>query len=162
MKNTIKRKPESGFTLLELLISITMLSFVFVAAASYITTTMRLTQLNQHTVMAIHYAEDLQEWINAEQATNWDTLVDKASADGLVYCFNNRLTYDSSWPTQTGSCTNYQGMSDIPPQIFKREVTLKKFGTPPTRVQSTVRVSWKELGKTHENITERVYSLYQQ
>jgi hypothetical protein len=146
-----------------------MLSFVFVAAASYITTTLRLSQLNQHTVMAIHYAEELQEWISTEQEDNWEQFTTRAATPpGYAYCFNNQITYSafgSSWPAQE-SCdqTNldYQGIQGTQPTIFNRELTLQQYGSPPTRVQSTVRVYWRELGEEHEIVSERVYSLFQQ
>lgn len=165
MKNKIKNISYQGFTLLEILISVAILGFVFIAAASYITTTLRITQQNNHTVMALHHAEALQEWVNAEQEADWDAFVQKAdpSEDGKSYCFNNRLTHDSTWPT-AGSCSDsdYQGITDIPPNIFNRELTLQSFGSPATRVRTKITVSWKELGKEEQIILERVYSLYQQ
>lgn len=165
----LKKQLNHGFTLLELLISISMLSFVFVAAASYITTTLRLSQLNQHTVMAIHYAEELQEWISTEQEDSWEQITARAaSSPGYTYCFNEQITYSifgSSWPPRE-SCDqttlDYHGIQGTQPTIFNRELTLEHYGSPPTRVQSTVRVSWRELGKEHEIISERVYSLFQQ
>jgi prepilin-type N-terminal cleavage/methylation domain-containing protein len=158
LKNLCKN---NGFTLLEILISISLLSVIFVAAVSYVTTTLRLAQVNQHYIMAIHYNEEVLEWLDVEQETNWDDFIDKIdnASQTSTYCFNNKLLYGNNWPTK-GSCADFNGITGISPAIFKRELTMTKYGSPATRVKATITTSWKELGKNYEITHNRIFSLY--
>lgn len=167
MKKQSRLNKKDGFTLIEILISTALLSFVFVAAVSFVSTTLRFTQLNKHTIMATHYAEALQEWIDIEQESDWEQFTTRSSSVGTIYCFNERLQHSifvsPNWPN--GECKNrkqdFQGIDGVDPAIFNREVTLTSSGTPVTRVQSVVRVFWNELGREREVTFVRIYSLYQ-
>lgn len=62
---------KSGFSLVEVLVFVTIFSLFFVIAATVVTTTLRITKENQNKIRATHYAEELKEWLTSEKEINW-------------------------------------------------------------------------------------------
>lgn len=60
-----------GFSLVEVLIFVTIFSLFFIIAATVITTTLRITKENQNKIKATHLAEELKEWLTSEKEINW-------------------------------------------------------------------------------------------
>lgn len=150
-----------GFTLVEIIISVALLSYVFVAAASYVSTTMRLTRVNQHLLIANRHAENLLEWTQSQKEKDWDAFVNQASGPtSSTYCFNTVLDRNTTWPTPSACNGQYNGIQGLPPEIFDREVVLTTIGTPVTSIHAEVTVKWYESGKFHSTKQTKSFSLY--
>lgn len=155
---SITKKSCHGFSLIEVLVFVAILSLFFVLAVAIVTTSIRTMQSSTHKLLATRYAQELIHWLQTEKELNWnDFATSRASSAGITYCFNQPLaTTWSVTPFDAGPCTTdytsyyYKGIVDIDPQIYNREVSLKSYanpvGAPPSRVDVSVIVSWQELG----------------
>ena len=135
-------KIKLGFSLIEVLVFVTILSLFFVAAMAIATYSLRNMKINQHKILASHYTEEGLEWVRSEKEDDWGQFTDRgATGTGITYCL-----IGLNWSTATECGTNFE--LGIPP-IFKREVNLiNQVGNPVTEVNVTMAVSWIEGGTT--------------
>ncbi len=135
-----KLKIARGFSLIEVLVFVTILSLFFVAASSVSIVSLRNLKSNENKILATRYAEELVDWLSGEKEDDWNIFYNKSSNAGTVYCFNNLVI---TWPA-SGACASY-GLS----AFFKREATLKRglIGSDP-KIDVTVDVSWSEASQT--------------
>jgi type II secretory pathway pseudopilin PulG len=133
----MKRKLE-GFTLLEILIFVTLISLVFVAISFLATYSLTATRVAQQKVIATHYAEELQEWMRGEKEVDWKAFLAKSSTPGgTIYCVNSIPTSISA--LTAGGCGSAYDLASQ----YKREVTLTGNSTD-TQVSVSIVVEWKE------------------
>lgn len=149
----------SGFSLIEVMLFATILSIVFVIAAAYVVNLLRVMKINEHRILATFYAEELREWLKSEREADWDAFAEKATPEGVTYCFNSNLEINDTIASigtnappakfvsvNQASC-GYTGIGGQNPAIFKREVKLTKENkTPPTWVNAEITVMWMENG----------------
>ncbi|CAN5206386.1 hypothetical protein BH09PAT2_BH09PAT2_09450 [soil metagenome] len=134
-----KKANQKGFSLLEVLVFITILNIVFVAAISLIIGSLYRMQINIHKQHATFYAEELKEWLNSEREVDWIGLQAKT---GNTYCVNTQLNLQSTFSNfTTGTCT-YSGIGSNNPRIFRRQLTLTQ--TSSTQIAANIDVSWNE------------------
>jgi len=141
---------KKSFSLIEVLVFITILSVFLVISAAIITISMRQNMLKVNMLKATHYNEQLLEWIRSEKETEWSTFA--SNAGNATYCFNS----DSfSWGND---CTIMLG------DIYKRYadfVTTLVHGTP-TQVVVTVRTEWQEAGNTYSTKLHTLFTLWEE
>ncbi len=133
---------KSGFTLIEVLVFVTIMSIILIAAVALTATSINQLKTQQYKILATHFAESLFEWLEAQKELDWQDFVSKATQNGKVYCFNDLNISD--WPGTSGSCSDYSlGANEMfnGKQIFKREVKLTKIGED---VKAAVTVTWKD------------------
>jgi len=134
---------KNGFSLMEVLIFVSILGLFFVAAASVTTYLISTLKSNEYKTIASHYAEEALEWIRSQKEGDWAEFVtkDTSAGGGTSYCLK---TLDA-WPAE-GSCSPADVFGN--PTIFKREAIIKKIATTPiTQVDIQVTVSWQERGR---------------
>lgn len=134
---------KNGFTLIEVVIFVAILSMFFVTGMAISTYSLRVMKTNESKIKATLYAEQLFNWIKVQKEIDWSDFVSmytESDADGKTYCFNNTTI---SWPVPNtpGSCASFSLASQ-----FKREVVLKNKGTPPNQVNVDIAVQWNEPG----------------
>lgn len=133
-----------GFSLVEVLIFISILAVFFVVAASVATYSLRVMQSNESRLLATRYAEELVEWLRGEKEQDWNQFNNKASnSPGTAWCFNADTI--SNFPGSSGSCA----ASDFSlgnPDRFKRNVVLIQDST--GGVRTNITVSWQEGSST--------------
>jgi len=130
----------SSFSLIEVLIFITILSIFFVAAASVTIGVLRDIKINEHKILATRYASELTEWLSGEKEKGWDEFTSENHfSDGESVCFDD-LSSNLGWDK---SC-NLIG------SIFTRRAVFDKkpASYPFNEVDVNVFVTWDELGKT--------------
>lgn len=149
MKNKI------GFSLVEVLVFVTILGLFFVAAISVTTFSLKNMKIDEHKIIATHFAEEGLEWINSEKENDWETFVlkDTSSGTGTLYCINSL-----DWSTAHLCGENY--ILGTPP-FFKREVTLTNSGNPTSQVNIKVVVSWIEGNQTMNVQIKTVVNLWE-
>ena len=126
---------KKSFSLVEILVFVTVLSVFFVAAMSILTYSLINMKVNEHKILASHYAGEALEWIKEEKDKDWNVFFAlDSNPESTTYCLNSL-----SW--SSGSCTTYDLGSPSP--IFKREAVLDS-QTSPERVNATVNVYWVE------------------
>lgn len=138
-----------GFSLIEVLIFVSILSVFFIAAISVSTVTVRNMKINEHKIIATRYAEELVEWLRSEKESDWESF----SGRTATYCFNDVL----SW-SLAGACSPPYGLDSF----FKREATFT--GTVVAGVINQVSVDivveWQELGNTYKVPIKTVFTIY--
>lgn len=127
---------KKGFSLIEVLVFTAVLGLFFVAAMSVTTYNLKNMKIQEHKILATRFAEEAVEWINQEKEDDWSTFVTRGSSSGTIYCLNNSLGWSSS-----SVCGSY-GLGSI----YKRELLIKNSGTPVSQVETTVTVSWQDMG----------------
>ena len=122
------KKSLVGFSLIEVLVFVTVLGLFFVAALTVTTFNLKNMKIQEHKILATRYAEEGIEWINQEKEDDWTVFIAHGSAGGTTYCLNIL-----SWTG--GSCGDYSlGV------IFKRELVIKNSG------DAVITVYWQDMG----------------
>jgi hypothetical protein len=154
------KQKTSGFSLIEALVFITILSIFFISAMSITLVSLRNMKANEHKIYATKYAEELKEWLKAQKEKDWFAFMEMGSDSGTVYCFYN-INGISEWPV-SGTCTMppiYRQLEDRGPSIFKREVLLTKNGT--DSVDAKITISWLELGNPYSITVATNFSVWE-
>jgi len=141
-----------GFSLIEVLVFITILSLFLVAAMTVAVFSLRSMKRQQYKILASHFAEEANEWLKSEKESDWTQFVtyDTSGGTGTTYCLEN-LSWSSKF-----SCPNY-GLG--PPLVFKRELLIKNSGSPTTQVETIITVSWQEINSEENVSIKTVHSL---
>jgi type II secretory pathway pseudopilin PulG len=152
---SLKKSPvlsvSKGFSLIEVLIFVTILSLFLITAASIITVSIRQNSLKVNMLKAEHYNEQLLEWIRSEKEADWNTFTTNADGTGITYCFT-----DSSYSWNSSPC-GYDLLG-----MFKRTALLKSFGNPATKVEVTAYTDWQEGGNTHSTKLHTIYTIWEE
>ncbi len=133
------KKNTRAFSLIEVLIFVTILSLVFVSAVAVTTYSLRVMTYNEHKILAEHYAEEGLELVKAEKETDWNifTNLDTSGGTGTTYCI---ITLDWYNP---GVCPGTYFLGN--PNIFSREVVLTNQGSNPVnQTDVKLKVYWTE------------------
>jgi len=145
MKNKINFL--SSFSLIEVLIFITILSIFFVAAASVTIGVLRDIKINEHKILATRYASELIEWMSGEKEKGWIEFT--GSFSNGTNCFSGLNWNDLTTPCDAISST-----------IFTRSADLTK-NPANDQVDVVVEVSWNELGKDNSVQSTRLFKLWE-
>jgi len=148
-KNKIK-----GFTLVEVLIFISVISVVLITAASLALTSLFTFKNQQYQTLSEYYAVSLLNWLEGEKEKDWGTFLQRASAGGKTYCFNSDPI--NTWPS-AGVCPANNKFGK--PPIFSRQVklTILQPGTLQERVQAIITVKWEGATGTEEKTINREF-----
>ena len=144
-----------SFSLVEVLIFVSILSVFFVIAASMTITSIRNNEVNQHKILGTRYAEELLEWLRSEKEVDWKIFYSRAPLEPETksYCFNNQLSNWTSIPT--GNCGTSYTLDDV----FRRWATLQQYGDDQMKVSVTVQ--WLEYGNTYSIPINTVFSVHE-
>lgn len=154
---------KNGFSLLEVLVFVAILSMFFVFAAAVSVASLRYVQINQHKIIATRYAQDLLEWVRSEREDNWDTFSSKSNN---MYCVNTKIqSSDSLVNMSPGVCSSFNGLTSggigIAPAIYMRQLSLSSLGSPPYQVDASVVVSWNDFGATYTVPVKTSFSIWE-
>lgn len=136
MLKKIKTKKQSGFSLLEVLITITFISLVLTPLLLSSGFAFKQNQENKLRTQADILAKELADWLRIEYKGNTNMVVNNANR---TFCFNSFPTSgnfpDYSWPS-AGNCSSFSLLN-----IYKRELELKSNadGT----LSFIIKVFWK-------------------
>lgn len=148
---------KSGFSLVEVLIFVTILSLFFIVVAATTMSSLRTAKINERKILASRYAQEAAQWLKGQKESNWEAFVAYSSSGGTNYCFNQ--TPITAWPS-TGLCSDFTGLD---PAIYKREVTLTSVDCSGTicQVNLAVSVRWQELEKTYSVPLNTILSVWE-
>lgn len=132
-----------GFSLIEVLVFITILSLFFVTAAAITIAVIRNMKFNEHKILATRYAEEGMSWLRNQKDINWQTFLSNSSAP--VYCLSSPLA-DSLATANHTPCTV---AGDLISGIYKREAALTNDGL---TVTANLSVSWIEPGNQTKSV----------
>jgi len=145
MKKKINLSLPNGFSLIEVLIFVSILSIFFVVATSVTVVSLRNMKINEHKILATYYAEELAEWLRDQKEADWTEFINKSSE---TYCFKTTPITDDWLTKVSGDCapSDYLITANGQPTIFLRNAVLD--GT--NQVNIKITVSWTELGNNYE------------
>ncbi len=147
----MKRLNRSGFTIIEVLIFISIISLLFVSVSYIMTSTLRDATSNRHRILASYYSNSAKEWLSSERETDWQTFMSHASTSGTRYCFNTST--DINWPLPN-ACSNYDT------QGYKRDILLT-LNQDQTQVTVNIIVSWNDGPNFYKVTNDTIFSLYE-
>lgn len=165
-------KSIKGFSLIEVLIFVTVFSLFFVMAAAVVTTTLRITKQNQNKIRATHYAEELREWLSSEKEINWggslcsgciisNTTPFTERTTQVVpktdFCFNDPLL--PQWPGP-GASSCYMNLDNQYRRIATFSAT-SVVGGYVNQVGVSISVEWKEGSQTLIVPMQAVFSIWE-
>jgi len=148
-----------GFSIIEVLIFVSILSIFFVVATSVTIASLRNMKINEHKILAARYAEEAVEWLRDQKEADWKSFLTRAS--GVNWCFAE-TPINTGWTLQrTCNSSDYLIVNSVT-STFKRNVTLNSIGNPVSQVNINVTVSWQELGNTYQVPVKTVFTLWEQ
>jgi type II secretory pathway pseudopilin PulG len=148
----INKKNNKAFSLIEVLIFVSILSIFFVAVATVTVASLRNMKINEHKILATYYAEQLLEWVRDQKEADWMAFLSKsAEGSGKKYCFNSTTL---SWPSE-GQCTTYGLLS-----FFKRDLKLVTTSSG-SQINATVTISWQEVGNNYQVPLATVFTVWE-
>lgn len=142
-----------SFTLIEVLIFVSILSLVFVTAATTTVYFLHSLKANEYKLIATRYSEELIEWLKAQKDIDWTLFTQKSDK---TYCFNT--TPIVAWPSE-GSCTLYNLDS-----LYYRQVTLQSIidgNGVLSQVSIAQKVQWLDSGNTYNIPINTRFSLWE-
>lgn len=160
------RSSQSAFSIIEVIIFASMLSVVLVASVGYTVRLVFTMTHDRHKLLATHFAEETQEWLNGERQSDWEQFQNHSTfPSGTTYCVNNALALETTLANlPTGAC-NFTGVgtaSPTNPLIFRRQLILSKDRPETaTRVTATIQVSWNDEGVLYTEEIVSVYSVWE-
>jgi len=141
---------KKSFSLIEILVFVTILSLFFVAAASVTISSLRNLKTQENKILAIRYAQELLEWLRGEKESDWNLFTNKTG----TYCFNSSPI--NRWGS-FGNCSTYSLNN-----LYKREVSINSYGNPPYQVNISINVSWQEFGQIYQIPLNSVFTVWEE
>ncbi|HSW90063.1 MAG TPA: type II secretion system protein [Patescibacteria group bacterium] len=141
-----KNCSESGQTLIEILIAITLIVFVLTSLASGLSLGVRNSRFSANASTAKDRITEAQEWVRSvENQAGWESFYQMVSADNppVTYCLTSLPTSVQEFDALIGS--NCLPSETIPNTVFSRAMTLTVVS--PTAIDSLVTISWIDSGK---------------
>lgn len=153
----MKKNLLEAFSLIEVLVFVSILSIFFIGAAAIATAALRDMKITEHKIIATRYAEELLEWLRAEKETDWNVFADSGHAGkcqpAQTLCFNT-LDWNSGCSV---SCA--KGLNSLYGRSAKFQVDNPAL---PTQVTVSLEVSWTELGNTYTIPIKTNFAIWEQ
>ena len=166
MKKKFTQLYKKGFSLIEVMIFITVLSIFFVTAISIAVNTLKSMQVNEHRIIATHYADELLEWFRSEKQGNWQAFVNHIlaftpsnTAPSSCLLFNDEDNTHDWWTTATTDCISTPTQI-LPPMNYKRKVIFW-YDSVSSRINVSITVEWKEGSITNTVPVQTTYTPWQ-
>jgi type II secretory pathway pseudopilin PulG len=155
MIKVLALKNVKGFSLVEAMVFISILSVFFISSMTIVVFILRNMKTQQYKILATRYAEEGIEWVKQEKEDDWQlfSLRDDSGGAGTNYCLNSL-----DWSTKT-DCNDVYSLG--PPNIFKRVLVITNFGNPTDRITINLTVSWLENGVEQKIILKSVSNLWE-
>ena len=144
-----------SFSLIEVLIFVTILSLLLIASAAIVTVSMRQNTLKINMLRATHYNEQLLDGIREQKESDWSLFATFAGDN--TYCFKED---DLSSPFEILNVT------DCPSTLggmYRRYAVFKTTLSPqgPTQVDATVNTSWQDAGNNFITTLHTLFTIWE-
>lgn len=144
----VKKK---GFSLVEVLVFVTILSLFFVTAVAVTVFNLKNLKIQEHKIIATRLAEEGIEWAKQEKEDDWQIFITHSNS----YCLNSSPL---DWSVNTDCGSDY---SLGPPNIFNRVLNITGSGNPVNSVTAVSTVSWLENGAEQTVIIKSILNLWE-
>jgi len=153
---------KTGFTLMEAIVAITIITVGIVGVFSLVTQTISSVSVSEDKLIAAYLAQEGIEIVRNIRDTNWiENESTWVGLDAGIY----EVDYDAQFlsdytgtPLNLETATNYYGYGAGNSTKFTRKITITQFGN---YINVVVLVEWEEKGKSY-NVTaqENLYDWY--
>lgn len=140
----------SAFTLVEVLIFITLIPLIFITLSYLTTYSLQNTKTNENKILATHYAEELREWLRGEKEKDWVSF-NNCLTLGATYCVN---TIPANVCSLSSTCS-----PNFLDNIFIRELTINEKTN--TQLKFTIKIRWSEGSNNYLVPISTVFSLWE-
>lgn len=140
---------KKGFTIVEILIFVTIISIVFVVSAQITTVSLQTSRTNERRIIAQHLAEGIREWLKGQKDADFTTFVTTRMG---TWCFNTE-PIDTWSDAVSGPCQGYTLQN-----AFKRSVVLVAQADN-TQVVATILVEWQDGSRSFQVPLKTVFAL---
>ncbi|MFH1462750.1 MAG: prepilin-type N-terminal cleavage/methylation domain-containing protein [bacterium] len=154
-----------GFTLIEVLIAITVLTVAIVGSFSLIQQTLIASSLNQSKLTAYYLAQEGIEIARNIRDSNWlEISVPWDDGLGIGEWEADYMAEYLDWPYGSGRFLNiddngFYSYSSGTPTKFKRKITISRISG--NALEVLVRVEWEERGRSRDvQVAEHLYNWY--
>ena len=137
---------KKAFSLIEVLVFITILSLFFISAVTVTIFNLRNMKIQEHKILATRYAEEGNEWLKQEKEDDWQVFT---THTGTNYCLNSL-----NWTS--GLCGTH---SLGTPAFLKRDLIITNSGSPVDRITTNLTVSWLENEVEQKIVLKSVFNL---
>ncbi len=139
-----------GFSLVEVLVFVVVVSIFFTAAASIASYLIRTSKVNERKLIATRYADELIEWLRSEKEIDWVAFSAHGDSAGTVqHCFGTL-----SWSSPSCNIDT----------VLTRRAYLKQIRDPSNyvyQIQASVEVNWTESGKNYTVPLKTTFSVWE-
>jgi len=135
-----RERDEMGFTLIEVLIAMMVLTIALIALAGLLSTTIRSTNLGKNTTIAANLAQEMMENLKMIATSNFD---DAGVADTVA-------SSDPVAGTNPDQVEDYGAIAGY--ATFRREVYITDGAAPVNSKDVAVRVIWSDGIGTHSTL----------
>lgn len=144
-----------SFSLVEVLVFVSILSLFFITAVSVTTFSIRNLKIQEYRILATRYAEEAVEWVKQEKEDDWQLFAtrDDSGGSGTAYCLNSL-----NWDNKT-DCNGSYTLG--PPNIFKRKLLIVNSGNPVDKISTDMTVSWLENDVEQKIVLKAVSNLWE-
>ncbi len=145
----------SGFTIIEVLIFVSLITMLFVVITYGITATLRDARISEKKIIATHHGDELKEWLRSEKETDWQvfiSFIESSDSDTTTYCFPTNEE-NLGW-NHLGPCADYDSNG------FKRQVVLS-LDSGHTQATIDIQVSWLDTKNNYHINNQTVFSVYE-
>lgn len=138
-----KNTKSDGFSLVEVLVFVSVVALFFVTAALISSFSLRISKSNETKILGTRYAEELLEWLRGEKEADWEAFTDRITCYPTVPCSENwcfdetPIANTDGWQTRA-SCQTYDLQN-----TFKRDLVLSTTSDP-NQINVVINVSWLE------------------
>ncbi len=151
IKTNKKDFVQQGFSLIEVLVFLSILGFVFISGIALGTVSVRNSINAENKILAARYGEELLSWLRSEKDADWLVFVNKTSiAPGISYCFDQEPV--RNWPS-SGNC----GRTQLVKGLFKRQVVLI-YDNNSQYVSVNILIEWNEGSNSYNLPIKGVFS----
>lgn len=155
-----------GFSIIEIIVFVSLLSIILVAAVGYTVRLVFTMTHNRHKILATHYVDEVKDWLDGERESDWEVFQGRSSTGtGTTYCMNAPLQLLTRLNTLAAGACGFNGIGAVIPTnplIYRRTLTLQKDQAETARtVTATIRVSWRDEGVLYTESIETIYSLWE-
>lgn len=144
-------KKKHAFTLIELLIAVSILSLFFVLAISVTIVSLKNMKIKEHKILATYYAEEAKEWLTHLKENDWIQFKNKVNNS---YCFNN-LPNDYNWIVEDQN--NCQFSID---NFYKRLVSVSS-DVIETQLNVKITVWWQENNRDYKVDLPLIFTVWE-
>lgn len=131
------KKRNKGFSLIELLLFVLFISTILLSLIFTTVYSIKNAQLSAEKLLAVRYAQEVQEWLRGEKEVDWN-IFSNIIIDDATYCLSdipNNIT-SLEQVNEGDEC------SSIVSTPYIRTLTINSINNDATRISYTVTIIW--------------------